>query len=70
MRPSVGPLQTVPQSGHLSSLASSAWLLPLEGGGKRRGRGLQEGSRALGYAEASANPKFPGWDFPRETARQ
>lgn len=40
---------------------------PLQGGGKR---GCRKGASPSPYAEASANPKFPGRDFPQETAQQ
>lgn len=69
-RPSVGPPQTVPAWAPVQPRQHSPTTGPGRGVGSRGEEGWQEGSGALEYDEASANPKFPGRDFPQETARQ
>lgn len=43
------------------------WEAGLGLGGER---GCRKGAAPSVCTEPSTNPKFPGWDFPRETARQ
>lgn len=69
--PRWGPCRCLPSPGACPVLSAQPHQLPLAGWWEAgRKRGCRKTAAPSLYAEASANPKFPGWDFPLETARQ
>lgn len=69
--PRWGPYRLLRSPGTCPVSPAQPHQLPLAGWWEAgRKRGCRKGASPSLYAEASANPKFPGWDFPQETAQQ